>query len=80
MGKEVTQEDRRYQLPLPFRKKDQHWPNNRVHVKMRLQGSKKRFIEDLLREGYAKSSPNPLMVTNGTSHIMAYPTQLNQEK
>ena len=89
----MTQVDRCYQLPLPFRKKDQRWPNNRVHAKMRLQGSKERFmkdgkffndysnfIEDLLQEGYAERSPNASMVTKSTSYIMAYPTQLSQEK
>ena len=44
--KEVTMEDVHYQLPLPFRKRDQHWPNNRIQAKMRLQGLKKRFMKD----------------------------------
>ena len=30
MEKEVTKEDGHYQLQLIFRKRDQHWPNNRT--------------------------------------------------
>ena len=71
MEKEVTMEDSHYQLPLPFRKRDQHWPNNRVQAKTRLQGLKKRFMkdenffkddsnfmEDLFQKWYAERSPN----------------------
>ena len=71
MEKEVTKEDGHHQLPLPFRKRDQHWPNNRVQAKMRLQGLKERimkdgnffkdyssFMEDLFQKGYAERSPN----------------------
>ena len=46
MEKEVTKEDGHYQLPLQFQKRDQHWPNNRVQAKMRLQGLKKWFMKD----------------------------------
>ena len=73
MEKEVTHEDGHYQLPFPFRKKDQHWPNNRIQAKMRLQGLKKKFtkdgnffkdysnfMEDLFQKGYAERSPNAL--------------------
>ena len=65
--KEVTKEDGHYQLPLPFQKRDQHWPNNRIQAKVRLQGLKKRFMkdenlfkdysnfmEDLFQKGYAE--------------------------
>ena len=71
MEKEVTKEDSHYQLPLPFRKRDQHWPKNRVQAKMRLQDLKKRFMkdenffkdcsnfmEDLFQKGYVERSPN----------------------
>ena len=65
MEKEVTTEDGHYQLPLPFRKGNRHWPNNRVQAKMWLQGLKKRFMkdysnfmEDLFQKGYAEGSPN----------------------
>ena len=36
MEKEVTMEDGHYQQPLPFRKRYQHWPNDRTQAKMRL--------------------------------------------
>ena len=36
MEKEVTMENGHYQQPLPFRKRDQHWPNDRTQAKMRL--------------------------------------------
>ena len=71
MEKEVTKEGGHYQLPLPFQKRDQHWPNNRIQAKMRLQGLKKsfmkdenffkdysNFMEDLFQKGYAEKSPN----------------------
>ena len=51
--------------------KDQHWLNNRIQAKMRLQRLKKRFMkdenffkdysnfmEDLFQKGYAEKSPN----------------------
>ena len=44
--KEVTKDDGHYQLPLPFRKRDLHWPNKRIQAKMRLKGLKKRFMKD----------------------------------
>ena len=71
MEKEVTKEDGHYQLPLPFRKRDQHWLNNWIQAKMRLQGLKRRFMkdgnffkdcsnsmEDLFQKRYAEKSPN----------------------
>ena len=36
MEKEVAMEDGHYQLPLPFRKRDQDWPNYSVKAKMKL--------------------------------------------
>ena len=44
--KEVTKRDDHYQLPLPFQKRDQHWPNNRIQAKIRLQGLKKTVMKD----------------------------------
>ena len=71
MEKEVSKEHGHYQLPLPFQKRGQHWPNNRIHEKMRLQGLKKRFMKDqnffkdcsnfmegLFQKGYAEKLPN----------------------
>ena len=46
LTEEVTKEDGYYQLALPFQKRDQHWPNNWIQAKMRLQGLKKRFMKD----------------------------------
>ena len=67
----MTKENGHYQLPLPFRKRDQHRSNNRIQVRMRLQGLKKRFLkdenffrdysnfmEDLFQKGYAEKSTN----------------------
>ena len=69
--KKMKKEDSHYQLSLPFPKRDQHWPNNRIKAKMRLQGLKKRlmkgekffkdysnFMEDLFQKGHAEKSPN----------------------
>ena len=71
MENEGTKENGHYQLPFSFRKKDQHWLNNRIQARMRLQGLKKRFMkhksffkdcssfmEDLFQKGYAEKSPN----------------------
>ena len=71
MEKEVTKEDGHYKPPLPFRKTDQQWPNNRIQAKMWLQGWKKRFMKDenlfkdytnfmenLLQKGYPEKLPN----------------------
>ena len=70
MENKVTKENGHYQLPLPFRKRDQHWPNNKIQAKMRLQGLRKRFMkdenffkdysnfmEDLFQKGYPEKSP-----------------------
>ena len=90
MEKEMRKEDGHYQLPLPFQKRDQHWPNHRIQAKMRLQGLKKRFMkdenffkdysnfmEDCSKRDMLKSHQMHQMVTNGTSHIMVCTTQLS---
>ena len=46
MEKEVTKEDGHYQLPLPFQKRNYHWPDNRMQAKLWLQGLKKRAMKD----------------------------------
>ena len=66
----MATENDQYQLPFPFRKRSQDWPNKSIQARMRLQGLKKRFIkgekffedyrnlmEDLLQKGYAEKSP-----------------------
>ena len=95
MEKEVAKEDGHYQLALPFRKRDQHWPNNRnrIQAKMRLQGLEKMFMKDetffkitaiswksCSKRDILKRHQMHQMVTNGISHIMACTTQLSQEK